>query len=225
MGVFCHVLVSTGCLLTSDHTPHTVTSQRNWRRLRFLPSPTQQRSMSWVGWRVLLHLQNLQPLPSRGFISGASYRCKGNGSCFSAEYNLLHISHLISDRQKLSPAPGTGHNWKVLVLIKTNEHPFIIWTCFLEGRASLLEPHSGAVTWAERTKAAQNRGQVHVRKGVTAGVVKSNPALPRHGCFPLCCHTWAAKAGLDLPRAKLWPSHDDSLFLCKSFSSADVPSV
>lgn len=107
------VPVCTGWLLTSDHTPHIVTSKRNWR-FRFLQSHSAEVN-KLDGMESAVRFTKPATLAFQGF-SGTSYRCKGNGSCFSAEYNLLHILHLISDWQNV------GHKWNKAL------HPKLVTT-------------------------------------------------------------------------------------------------
>jgi len=92
--------------LTLDHTLHAVTrhekgiSGGDFCSVQLVTDTShQQRSINRMWQRVHLHLQNLRPLLFRSLLSRVSHSCKGNVGYFSAEYNLLHILHSISDQQ------------------------------------------------------------------------------------------------------------------------------
>lgn len=84
--------------LTLGHTLHAVTGHERGvsHSSPAVSHASHHRGPSAGCDRVL---QSSQPLPLRTWFSRASSRCKGNVGYFSAEYNLLHILHLISDEQ------------------------------------------------------------------------------------------------------------------------------
>lgn len=97
--------------LTLGHTLHAVTGhEKGYFSFPFSCFNSSHRRGPSAGCgRVLLPLQNSQPSLLRPWFARVSSRCKGNVGYFSAEYNLLHILHLISDQQ------NTGGKWnKVL---------------------------------------------------------------------------------------------------------------